>query len=59
MIGERIYSGSLWEEKVGYARAVVVDNWVFLSGTAGFDPETNAYPGQPFSGAWAGAFSAV
>jgi enamine deaminase RidA (YjgF/YER057c/UK114 family) len=44
MIGERIYSGSLWEEKVGYARAVVVDNWVFLSGTTGFDPETNAYP---------------
>lgn len=44
MIGERISSGSIWEEKVGYSRAVVVDNWVFLSGTTGFDPVTNAYP---------------
>lgn len=44
MIGERISSGSVWEEKVGYSRAVVVDNWIFLSGTTGFDPVTNAYP---------------
>jgi enamine deaminase RidA (YjgF/YER057c/UK114 family) len=44
MIGERISSGSIWEEKVGYSRAVVVDDWIFLSGTTGFDPVTNAYP---------------
>ena len=44
MIGERISSGSIWEEKVGYSRAVVVDDWIFLSGTTGFDPATNAYP---------------
>ena len=44
MIGERISSGSIWEEKVGYSRAAVVDNWVFVSGTTGFDPVTNEYP---------------
>ena len=44
MIGERISSGSIWEEKVGYSRAVVVDDWIYLSGTTGFDPVTNTYP---------------
>jgi enamine deaminase RidA (YjgF/YER057c/UK114 family) len=44
MIGTRISSGSVWEERVGYARAVVVDNWVFMSGTTGFDPVTKAMP---------------
>jgi enamine deaminase RidA (YjgF/YER057c/UK114 family) len=44
MIGERIYSGHPNEEKVGYARAAVVDGWVFLSGTTGFDAETKQYP---------------
>jgi len=44
MIGRRIYSGFASEEKVGYARAVVVDDWVFVSGTTGFDPETKQFP---------------
>ena len=44
MIGRRIYSGFTSEEKVGYARAVVVDDWVFVSGTTGFDPETKQFP---------------
>jgi enamine deaminase RidA (YjgF/YER057c/UK114 family) len=44
MIGERIYSGSPYEEKAGYARAVVVDGWVLVSGTTGFDPETKLFP---------------
>jgi enamine deaminase RidA (YjgF/YER057c/UK114 family) len=44
MIGQRIYSGSPYEERAGYARAVVVDGWVFVSGTTGFDPETGIYP---------------
>jgi enamine deaminase RidA (YjgF/YER057c/UK114 family) len=44
MIGKRIFSGHPNEEKVGYARAVVVDDWVFVSGTTGFDPETKQYP---------------
>ena len=44
MIGERIYSGSPYEEKAGYARAVVCDGWVFVSGTTGFDPDTKEFP---------------
>ena len=44
MIGERIYSGHPNEERVGYARAAVVDGWVFVSGTTGFDPQTKQYP---------------
>jgi enamine deaminase RidA (YjgF/YER057c/UK114 family) len=44
MIGSRIYSGFPTEEKVGYARAAVVDDWVFVSGTTGFDPETKRFP---------------
>jgi enamine deaminase RidA (YjgF/YER057c/UK114 family) len=44
MIGERIYSGHPNEERVGYARAAVVDDWVFISGTTGFDAESKQYP---------------
>jgi enamine deaminase RidA (YjgF/YER057c/UK114 family) len=44
MIGNRIYSGHPNEEKAGYARAAVVDDWVFVSGTTGFDPDTKEYP---------------
>ena len=32
-----ISSGSDFEKKVGYSRAVVQDNWVFVSGTTGFN----------------------
>ncbi len=31
----KVKSGSLFEEKESYSRAVVVDNWVFVSNTAG------------------------
>jgi enamine deaminase RidA (YjgF/YER057c/UK114 family) len=44
MIGQRIYSGHPNEDKAGYARAAVVDRWVFVSGTTGFDAETKQYP---------------
>jgi len=44
MIGQRIYSGSPYEEKAGYARAVVIDDWVLVSGTTGFDPDTKEFP---------------
>jgi enamine deaminase RidA (YjgF/YER057c/UK114 family) len=44
MIGTRIYTGFPSEEKVGYARAAVVDDWVFVSGTTGFDPDTKQFP---------------
>ena len=35
-----ISSGSDFEAEIGYSRAVVVDRWVFVSGTTGFDYAT-------------------
>jgi enamine deaminase RidA (YjgF/YER057c/UK114 family) len=35
-----ISSGSTFEAQIGYSRAVVVGNWVFVSGTTGFDYAT-------------------
>lgn len=32
-----IGSGSTFEEQIGYSRAVVMGEWVFVSGTTGFD----------------------
>ena len=32
-----ISSGSTFEQQIGYSRAVVVGDWVFVSGTTGFD----------------------
>lgn len=32
-----ISSGSSFETEIGYSRAVVQGNWVFVSGTTGFD----------------------
>ena len=32
-----ISSGSIFEEQIGYSRAVVAGDWVFVSGTTGFD----------------------
>jgi enamine deaminase RidA (YjgF/YER057c/UK114 family) len=32
-----ISSGSILEEQIGYSRAVVDGDWVFVSGTTGFD----------------------
>ncbi|WP_298343073.1 RidA family protein [uncultured Algibacter sp.] len=37
-----ISSGSTFEEKIGYSRAVVQGNWVFVSGTTGYHYETMA-----------------
>lgn len=35
-----ISSGSPFEAQIGYSRAVVVDGWVLVSGTTGFDYAT-------------------
>ena len=35
-----ISSGSTFEEQMGYSRAVVAGDWVFVSGTTGFDYAT-------------------
>jgi enamine deaminase RidA (YjgF/YER057c/UK114 family) len=37
-----ISSGSTFEAEIGYSRAVVQGDWVFVSGTTGFDYSTMA-----------------
>jgi len=37
---KRISSGSTFEKEIGYSRAVVAGDWVFVSGTTGFDYST-------------------
>ncbi len=39
-----IFTGSKYEELAGYARAVVVDDRIFVSGTVGYDFETGELP---------------
>lgn len=36
---QQISSGSEFEELIGYSRAIVEGDWVFVSGTTGFDYE--------------------
>jgi len=40
MTRKLVSSGSPFESTVGYSRAVVAGNWVFVSGTTGFDYAT-------------------
>lgn len=40
MTRQLISSGSRFEQDIGYSRAVVDDEWVFVSGTTGFDYAT-------------------
>ena len=35
-----IVSGSTFEEQIGYSRAVVQGDWIFVSGTTGYDYAT-------------------
>ncbi len=44
MTRRAIYTGSKFEELAGYSRAVVDGEWVFVSGTAGYDPRTGQFP---------------
>jgi enamine deaminase RidA (YjgF/YER057c/UK114 family) len=44
MTRRAISSGSKFEKIAGYSRAVVDGRWVFVSGTAGMNPETNTFP---------------
>ena len=40
MAVRHITSGSSFEARIGYSRAVVCDGWVFVSGTTGYDYAT-------------------
>ncbi|MDZ7904985.1 MAG: RidA family protein [Cypionkella sp.] len=40
----RIKTGSIWEDRIGYARAVVAGGWVHVSGTTGTDHATGEIP---------------
>ncbi|MGZ5143094.1 MAG: RidA family protein, partial [Burkholderiales bacterium] len=40
MTRQLISSGSTFEQQIGYSRAVVDGDWVFVSGTTGFDYST-------------------
>jgi enamine deaminase RidA (YjgF/YER057c/UK114 family) len=40
MTRKLISSGSSFEQQIGYSRAVAAGNWVFVSGTTGFDYAT-------------------
>lgn len=40
MSRQLISSGSTFEQEIGYSRAVVDGDWVFVSGTTGFDYST-------------------
>jgi enamine deaminase RidA (YjgF/YER057c/UK114 family) len=37
MTKRHISSGSTFEQEIGYSRAVVVGEWIFVSGTTGYD----------------------
>jgi enamine deaminase RidA (YjgF/YER057c/UK114 family) len=39
-----ISSGSTFEAQIGYSRAVVDGEWIFVSGTTGFDYSTMSMP---------------
>ncbi|MEO0917290.1 MAG: RidA family protein [Pseudomonadota bacterium] len=41
---QRVSTGSPFEEKIGYSRAVVANGWVFVAGTTGYDYRTMTMP---------------
>lgn len=42
-----VTSGSRFEREIGYSRAVVDGNWIFVSGTTGFDYVSMTIPEDP------------
>lgn len=40
----KLKTGSKFEEKASYSRLVAVDNWIYVSNTAGRNPETQLIP---------------
>lgn len=46
MARQHISSGSTFEEEIAYSRAVVDGDWIFVSGTTGFDYATMSIAGD-------------
>lgn len=46
MTRKLIGSGSTFEDQIGYSRAVVDGDWIFVSGTTGFDYTTMTISGS-------------
>ena len=44
MTVRHISTGSPFEKQIGYSRAIVVDGWVFVAGTTGYDYENMIMP---------------
>ena len=44
MTKKHISTGSPFEVRIGYSRAVAVDGWVFVAGTTGYDYRTMTMP---------------
>ena len=44
MVRKLVSSGSSFEAEIGYSRAVVDGEWIFVSGTTGFDYATMTIP---------------
>ena len=44
MARQLISSGSSFEQEIGYSRAVVEGDWIFMSGCTGFDYATMTLP---------------
>lgn len=40
----KVKTGSIFEEKASYSRIVAVDNWIYVSNTAGRNPHTKQIP---------------
>lgn len=40
MLKKFISTGSTFEKQIGYSRAVIQDNWIFVSGTTGYNYKT-------------------
>lgn len=40
----KVKTGNVFEDKASYSRVVAVDDWIFVSNTAGRNPETKEIP---------------
>jgi enamine deaminase RidA (YjgF/YER057c/UK114 family) len=43
----KLNTGGYYEGRHHYSKAVVIDDWIMLSTSAGLDPKTGEFPGSP------------